>query len=249
VGERPLFVRGILPPSAEGAPQQPRGLLLGLPDGFTFEYRTDDLALLGVRQGEFVERSDWVGRGGTPLAPLGRTIRVLEGGAPAAAFALAASDRPAPLRAQLASTSVEDGRAWIAYDLIDGDGTLRARVRESVSTLSTSLGGGWTRRFVLDGAPRTELSLRIASLAGAPIVERFRASSENDEHWSVLRGEDGVFACLGVAGGADTEERGGALAARFALDREGRADVRVTTLLLPTWSAGMRAAFAAEAGR
>ena len=67
VGERPLIVRGYLPPIAEGGTGHPRGLLVGATSGFTFEYRVDDVRLLGVRQGEFVERKDWIGRGGTPL--------------------------------------------------------------------------------------------------------------------------------------------------------------------------------------
>jgi mono/diheme cytochrome c family protein len=68
VGERTLVVRGLLPPIVEGASERTRGLLIGTPAGTTFEYRADDVRLLGVRQGDFVERRDWVGRGATHYA-------------------------------------------------------------------------------------------------------------------------------------------------------------------------------------
>ena len=57
---RARIVRGGLAPDhREGLPQRPRGLLAGLPDGFTFEYRVDDVRLLGVRQG--ASSSAWTG--------------------------------------------------------------------------------------------------------------------------------------------------------------------------------------------
>jgi hypothetical protein len=82
----PRIVRGILPPIVKGAPVRPRGLLVGLPGGLTFEYRIDDVRLLGVRQGGFVERTDWRDRGGTPLKPLGGLIWVDGDGDPPATF-------------------------------------------------------------------------------------------------------------------------------------------------------------------
>ena len=103
---RPVIVRGLLPPIAEGTQNQTRGLLVGLPDGFTFEYRTDDVRLLGVRQGRFVDRTDWIGRGGTPLAPLGRVVALLEGGEPRSTFARVDGARLSPLAARLRGTSV-----------------------------------------------------------------------------------------------------------------------------------------------
>jgi len=71
VGDRPEIVRGALPPLTEGAPAFPRGILIGTTTGTTFQYRADDVRLLGVRQGGFVERADWTDRGGKPLKPLG----------------------------------------------------------------------------------------------------------------------------------------------------------------------------------
>src|SRR5262245_5152440 len=82
VHERPLVVRGHLPPLGEGLPPHPRGLLVGDPSGITFEYDVADVRLLALRQGGFVKRTDWSGRGGTPLEPLGKVVQLVGGGAP-----------------------------------------------------------------------------------------------------------------------------------------------------------------------
>jgi len=74
VTDRPLVVRGILPPVVEGQPNIPRGLLIGTPDGLTFEYTLDDVRLIAVRQGDFVRRTDWGGRNSTPLEPLEKVV-------------------------------------------------------------------------------------------------------------------------------------------------------------------------------
>ena len=74
VTDRPLVVRGILPPIEEGGPIIPRGLLIGTTDGLTFQYAADDVRLLAVRQGDFVKRTDWGDRGGSPLEPLGKVV-------------------------------------------------------------------------------------------------------------------------------------------------------------------------------
>lgn len=74
VTDRPLVVRGILPPLVEGEHKIARGLLIGTPDGLTFEYAADDVRLLAVRLGDFVKRTDWGDRGGSPLEPLGKVV-------------------------------------------------------------------------------------------------------------------------------------------------------------------------------
>src|SRR6185503_1837275 len=72
VRDRPVIARGKLPPLVEKGPEWPRGLLIGMPEGLTFEYRTDDVRLLAVRQGAFANRQDWNDRGGSYLEPLGQ---------------------------------------------------------------------------------------------------------------------------------------------------------------------------------
>ena len=61
VRDVPLVVRGHLPSLSEDRPDYPRGILVGHTDGLSYEYRADDLCLLAVRQGNFVERTDWGG--------------------------------------------------------------------------------------------------------------------------------------------------------------------------------------------
>ncbi len=148
--DRPLVVRGHLPPISDTAPSRPRGLLVGLPPviegdaGFTLEYRTDDLRLLGVRRGGFVERSDWSGRGGTPITPLGEVVRLIEKGEPAASWvALRDDGRREPLMVRFTGTQVRAGRrtaggrpdprvhqARVAVELIDAQGQAVAEVEE-----------------------------------------------------------------------------------------------------------------------
>lgn len=65
VGAQPIFVQGILE-------RHPHGLVLGLPGGITLAYDTENLRMLGIHEGEFVDRTDWRERGGTPLALLGK---------------------------------------------------------------------------------------------------------------------------------------------------------------------------------
>ena len=78
VDDRPQVVRGHLPSLDGTLPEHPRGLLVGTTDGLSFEYRADDVRLIAVRQGDFVERTDWTGRGGSPLKPLGNVIDVID---------------------------------------------------------------------------------------------------------------------------------------------------------------------------
>jgi mono/diheme cytochrome c family protein len=114
----PLFARGIVAPLKEGDPPIPRALLVGLPSGFTLEYATDSVRLLAVRRGEFVTRSDWEGRGGKPLTPLGAVLFApLQPGEWSAFVVLepaAGDQKPAgvrPLRARLRATSTARGVA------------------------------------------------------------------------------------------------------------------------------------------
>jgi mono/diheme cytochrome c family protein len=154
VKERPLIVRGMLPPIAEDASTHPRGLLIGLPDGFTFEYRTDDVRLLGVRQGLFVNRTDWIGRGGTGLDPLGVVVALFDRGEPQATFSRVEGALLSPLTARFRGSRVLQGGGELRYDLMDGTGERRARVKESVKTIALSFGVGYRRDFLLTGGER-----------------------------------------------------------------------------------------------
>ena len=163
VGERAVVVRGGLPPLADGLPVVPRGLLLGNSDGLSFEYDADDLRLLAVRQGPFVDRRDWGERGGALLEPLGRVIWTNEGGAPGA-FAML--DGRTTLDARLAWTEIDGPQAEVGARLLDPAGEERAVLRERGSAATLGEVAGFRRNLRLTGAPGLRVHLRLATTAG-----------------------------------------------------------------------------------
>lgn len=158
VRDRPVFARGQFPAVADGAPEVTRGLLVGTTDGLTFQYAIDDVRLLAVRQGEFARRSDWSGRGGTPLEPQGRMLHAVAGGAPPPMFAArddAGGD--VPLHARLRSTRIEGTSAWVHYELAETAGARRVRavVRERGEAVSHEHGSGFRRVIELSAIEGT----------------------------------------------------------------------------------------------
>lgn len=165
VRDRPLVVYGKLPPIVEGGKEIARGLAIGTPDGLTFEYRTDDVQLVRVRAGGFVNRTDWGGRGGTTLEMLGTPVW-----RPGAEFNAATvgvervGEETGPVRARLSATTIRDGEAEIEYEfLLEGNS---ARVRERCSAYRNGIGSGYViRRTVV--AERDGLSLRTLAFRAA----------------------------------------------------------------------------------
>ncbi|MDA1264687.1 MAG: cytochrome c [Planctomycetota bacterium] len=157
VVDRPHVVRGFLPALGQGVPEWPRGLLVGLTSGTTFQYRADDVRLLAVRQGDFVERRDWGGRGGNSLRPLGKVTHLVGSGNPGAEWTLGDE----PLKARLTQTAVRGTQVTISYDL-QRNGITVARVRETPGVLRVSTGAGFERSYEIEavgGAP-LDLALR-----------------------------------------------------------------------------------------
>lgn len=167
VRERPVVVRGMLPPLTSEAVLVTRGLALGYPTGQSFEYRTDDVRFLGVRQGRFVNRTDWIGRGGTPLEPLGQVVYTLEGGAPPAMFQKRREDSWDELRASFRGTWIRGAEGGLRYDLLDGEGRTLARVRESCGSASCSGFSGFRRRLELRELAAGE-TLHLRALDASP---------------------------------------------------------------------------------
>lgn len=238
VGASACVVRGCLPPIAEGLPLRPRGLLIGTPEGFTFEYRDDDVRLLGVRQGGFVERADWTGRGGSPLEPLGTVVWLAEGGDPLAPFSTA----DGPLRAALAATWTLGAEAGLEYRLTHGeDAAVVAEVRETPRVVRSEVGIGFARRFEITA----RRSVRLRVRAAAPVaLERVRAegsaegSSASVLHWA-SEGDDGrvLWTCVRAPLGTLAPSAGAAgdPGATLALEAGGRAELEIESFVLPTW--------------
>ena len=127
VGESPLVVRGMIPPVQDGEKLHPRGLVIGNPDGFSYEYRADDVRLLAIRQGRFVSREDWGERGGSPLKLLGKITVLVQGGDPDSMFKTTDGEH---LRAQLKATSTVSEYGTVRYILLNESGEVFAAISE-----------------------------------------------------------------------------------------------------------------------
>lgn len=143
VGERPVVVRGQFDPLEDGGPEFPRGLLIGNPDGLSYQYRADDVRLLAVRQGPFVDRKDWGERGGLPLEPLGRVIYLAE-------------NRPewsvleGESVAVLLSTRIDGAAAVLRYRIEDEHHNAYVLVEEVARSIGYRSATGFARDFELE---------------------------------------------------------------------------------------------------
>ncbi|MEM6676025.1 MAG: c-type cytochrome [Planctomycetota bacterium] len=186
VGDTPVVVQGMLPPAKEGEFRTPRGLLVGFPNGTTFQYGQADGALLAVRQGEFVDRRDWRERGGRALDPLGAIVWTPAPDAEPNAEIVHGADR-ATLARPIKRTEVKAGRVWLHFDLVDADGTHRGGGQEVLDFIT------------VDGIPVPVRAVVIASgtddVAFRPIQWPPVATVGDDPSTFVVgRVEDGVLA-------------------------------------------------------
>jgi hypothetical protein len=164
VDRHALVAKGLLPPVVDGARSHPRGLLLGTPDGLTFEYRADDLRLLAVRQGDFARRADWTGRGGAPLQPLGSVVWLNEDGDPPGMFFMGPdfTEAPKPLRLQLERSSTAHQDTSLTSLIVDSRDRVIGSVTEAPARLTTTLGSGFSRTLSVQlkpGAPPIAMRL------------------------------------------------------------------------------------------
>jgi signal transduction histidine kinase/mono/diheme cytochrome c family protein len=184
VDQRPVVLRAHLPALSEGGPEYPRGLLIGNPDGLSYEYRADDLRLLAVRQGPFADRKDWGERGGSPVEPLGRLIHLIStAGEPGAAWL---TNGPAPLSAKLIETDQRGSSALLRFSLHAPGGRLLATGEETMQAATVGGHAGYRRRIHLEGGSDNLIALRLPAsviesqpAAGTPAW--YRLSEGNQE--------------------------------------------------------------------
>lgn len=130
VKDRPVIVHGMMPAVGEGARREPRSLVVGFPNGATFQYRMRDGHLVAIRQGEFLDRRDWGGRGGAALEPLGK---VTWSGAVDLDPAFRGSSSGAVHPRRLTGATVRGDRVWIDFDVLGDDGQAIGGGREILS--------------------------------------------------------------------------------------------------------------------
>ena len=134
VEDHPLVVKGMMPAYEQGAFREPRSLVVGFPNGTTFQFRTEDSRLLTVRQGEFLDRRDWGGRGGSELQPLG-TLTWKAGRESRNFTEFVDAESGEGLRRKVKRTEVKGDDVWIHFDLLDERGARVGGGQEFVSFL------------------------------------------------------------------------------------------------------------------
>ncbi|MEZ6196613.1 MAG: cytochrome c [Planctomycetota bacterium] len=183
--DRPLIARGALYDGGNETARFPRGLLIGYPIGMSFEYRVDDPRLLKVREGGFVDRADWDGRGGARLEPLGREVYAIADGDPPRLFITAAG---AALPGHYEGVRTEKDRAVLSYRLEGGTG-----VKEWNEVVPTRFGSGFRRCFEVT-AEGKDLALELEA---ADPKARFLAE-ELPAGW-IVRTREGRTLALKIA--------------------------------------------------
>ena len=126
VTNKPVVARGLLPSLGDGLTTHPRGVMIGNPDRFSYEYDGEPVRLLAIRQGPFLRRADWGNRGGSALELLGRIVTTIENGNPNPLF----YRNGTALNTKLTSTNVSGAFGTISYDLVDSDGNHIGEVTE-----------------------------------------------------------------------------------------------------------------------
>lgn len=221
VATEPLVVRGHLPSLGDGLPEHPRGVLAASLDGMSFQYAVGDtVQLLAVRQGDFVERTDWTDRGGSPLKPLGRVIDLLEPGTPLLHMPEGGTTR------HLTGTAVESDRAVIRYRIGRPGLDPRVTVSEWGSAATSSLGSGYRRVLSIEATDDEALRLKLPDRF--PVVDRLE---DGDRTWVIRALDDQrhIAQCINI-------RRYDADTSIILLKDAPTTIIELTTLFLPEWN-------------
>lgn len=213
VGDKPSIVHGMTPALKEGGQREPRSLIVGFPNGTTFLYRKQHTELAALFVGDFLDREDWGGRGGSPLKPLG--ARTWTAGEAAIAAAEIVTDGDQALMRPVKRTAIAGEGVQINFHLRGPKGNLVGSGQEMLHFLE------------VDGVPIAQRSCVFAKdgasfrpIAGEIVATIEDTSAEPTHPKITVRGvEDGLF----------------------ALDFEGLKNVRVF-IHTNQWTEGLQAA-------
>jgi cytochrome c5 len=217
--------RGILAPLHQGEKPLPRGLVAGVPvagvpGGFSFEYATDDFHLVAVRRGGFLTRSDWEGRGGRPLTPLGTLVWSAPSPQSWIPFAVAdppkGDERPAfaLTTSRLLSTKTRRDTVEFESDLVDAKGVVRAHVVERPTNVAIAADGrvvsGVVQEFVFTATngPVALLASLAASVDPKTSPQEREKQAESPplpKDWYLLRESGGACTVVGVGAPPDAK--------------------------------------------
>lgn len=178
VTDRPLVVNGMMDDPTAAGEREPRCVVIGFPNGTSFQYRHTGAALLAVRQGDFLDRADWRDGGGAPLRALGKTSWVADDGARGASTFERASDGAALTRALRRVASAASGdEVVLTFDLLDETGSAVGAGEERVSFVEAN-GAPVAIRTIraTDGVD----AIRLASLADSKRVGGLETGAAGD---------------------------------------------------------------------
>jgi hypothetical protein len=194
-----------------------------------------------------VRRTDWSGRGGTPLEPLGKVVHLVAGGQPETFFLSAGQ----PLVARLSSTSQRAREVELEYHLIDAARAEIAHVREIPHVLTAPFGTGFTRQLQLvPSAAGAQLELRCKGLAVGGELHALELG--DGARGAVVRGPELPYVCFALRTDAPLDEcwisTSGEIDAFLRLPG-GPSSALLTTLVLTEWNEGLRAQLETLLGR
>lgn len=187
VEDRPLVVHGMMPALGEGARREPRSVVVGFPNGTTFQYRGPDMELVATFVGDFLDRADWGGRGGAALKPLG-TVAWTPTDASRAATGVAGADGEALRRKLVAVSALGPDLVRVDFDMLDGAGARVGGGHEFIGFMEVEGVPVPLRTVVIAG---TDAKLALLDPADeVAVLGAFGASP-----LKVFRAGEGTFAC------------------------------------------------------
>ncbi|MEE9391306.1 MAG: cytochrome c [Planctomycetota bacterium] len=142
--DRPIIARGSLPPIKKEMSDHARGLMIGYPGGMSFEFDVDPPRLLRARNGGFVDRRDWGGRGGLPLKPLGKVFYEVRDGSPS----MDTRRRSGP---NLGHAQTRFLASFAKKDIAGIEWSFGPDVVETIKPVATDGGFAFERRWVIKG--------------------------------------------------------------------------------------------------